>query len=73
LWISTGSADPPETAIRMFLRSSPTSIAPPASSRAFSRPQYIVGTPAKWVTFSLSISASAAPGSKRGSITSVPP
>ena len=40
---------------------------------AVSRPQYIVGTPAKKLTFSASMSWSAASASKRGSITMVPP
>ena len=45
----------------------------PESSSAPSRPQYIVGTPAKNVTPSCSISVSAGPASKRGSSTTVPP
>ena len=38
-----------------------------------SSPQYIVGTPAKKVTFSLSSSCTAAAASNRGSSTSVAP
>ncbi len=70
LWISTGSAEPPEAATRRFLAISSTwSFSPSAPSR----PQYIVGTPAKKVTFSLTSSSIAALGSKRGSSTTVPP
>ena len=71
LCTSTGSAEPPATATRRLAASSLTST--PESSRAPSRPQYIVGTPAKKVTLSLAIVFSAASASKRGSITTVPP
>ena len=69
-WTSTGSAAPPATATRRLAARVLTST---LSSRALSRPQYIVGTPPKKVTDSRSIRPSAAAGSKRGSITTVPP
>ena len=50
-----------------------TSTESPASFRAPSRPQYIVGTPAKKVMFSSCISCSAGPASNLGSITTVDP
>ena len=71
LCTSTGSADPPAAATRIVPASFFTST--PESSSAPSSPQYIVGTPAKKVTSSRSISASAGPASKRGSRTTVPP
>ena len=71
LCTSTGSADPPATATRTWSATRFTST--PESSSAPSRPQYIVGTPAKKVTPSCSISVSAGPASKRGSSTTVPP
>ena len=68
--ISTGRLAPPETAIRRFaaMRSTSTS-----SVRAPSRPQYIVGTPAKNVTFSFWSRARAFSASNLGSRTSVAP
>jgi hypothetical protein len=66
--ISTGRLDPPATAIRRLraIRSTST-----PSESALSRPQYMVGTPAKNVMSSLSSSLTAAAASKRGSSTSV--
>ena len=51
LCTSTGSAEPPAAATRRLAAISSTST--PESSRAPSRPQYIVGTPAKKVTLLL--------------------
>ncbi len=45
LCTSTGSAEPPAAATRRFAASFSTSTESPASFRAPSRPQYIVGTP----------------------------
>ena len=68
LMTSTGSAAPPATATPQVARRSARRRRPRSS--APSRPQYIVGTPAKKVTFSCCISASAGSASKRGSSTS---
>ena len=73
LCTSTGSAEPPAAATRRLSLIFATSTVPPASFSAPSSPQYMVGTPAKKVMPSLCISSSAAPASKRGSITTVPP
>ena len=70
LCTSTGRAEPPAAATRRLPASRSTST---ESSRAPSRPQYIVGTPAKNVTSSFAMAPSAALASKRGSITTVPP
>ena len=67
---SSGSADPPDAAVVRF----PAMVASCSgvwSPWWVSRPQYIVGTPAKSVTFSASMRSSAAPASNRGMSTSV--
>jgi hypothetical protein len=66
--ISTGRLAPPHTEIRRFaaIRSTSTS-----SVRAPSRPQYIVGTPAKKVMSSFCIRSTTCLASKRGTSTRV--
>lgn len=71
--ISTGSAAPPEIALRMFRAIVSTSASALLPSSAPSSAQYIVGTPAKTVISSRPISASAAAASNRGISTRVEP
>ena len=75
-WIATESAAPPETATRNVAQGTEPVLLEPVllpEAASGSSDQYIVGTPAKNVTFSLAIRASASAGSKRGIMTIVPP